>query len=184
MSYLCASFWPRWYKIFWRDNTSLWFLKTKTLIKRFPTSAHASWGWSHRRGPHAAKAVQNAQYNKLLSPKSTAFIYAFLLFDVNNILNPSQTLWGALLPTAMSAPTWDYEAQSENLANPQLEELHWRNNKEIIKDHFNQSGTQVIKVELVHVCVWMDLFDNKVLSIEHKLWAVVGCAQYTFLFTS
>lgn len=22
-------------------------------------------------------------------------------------------------------------------------------------------------------------FDNKVLSIEHKLWAVVGCAQYT-----
>lgn len=44
------------------------------------------------------------------------------VFSVSNILNPSQTLQGALLPTVTSARTSDYEVQSENLCNPQLEE--------------------------------------------------------------
>lgn len=57
-------------------------------------------------------------------PESAAFIYLFLLLDGNNILNPSQTLRGALLQTDMSVRIWDYEAQSEILPNPQLEELH------------------------------------------------------------
>lgn len=70
---------------------------------------------------------------------------------------------------------------SQNLANPQLEELHWRNNKEIIKDHFNQRVTQVIKVELVHVFEWICL-TIKFSVLSTNCGAVVGCAQYTFFF--
>lgn len=107
--------------------------------------------------------------------------FYFPLFDVSNILNPSQTIQGALVPTATSAQIWDYEVQSENLGNPQLVELHWRNNKEIIKDHFNKRVTQVRKVELVRVFVAYGFviqeFGNKVLIIDHKLLAVVGYAQ-------
>lgn len=71
-------------------------------------------------------------------PQSTAFIYVFLR-------NHSQTLRGTLPPTVASARTWDYEVQSENLGNPQLDELWWRNNKEIIKDHHNQKSNTSYK---------------------------------------
>ncbi len=111
----------------------------------FPYDRRMSWGWKHCREPHAVKVVLNIQWIKWYLPKSTAFICALLLFNVSNILNPSQTLQGALLPTVTSARTWDYEVQSENLCNPQLEELHWRNNKEIIKRSLQQKSNTSYK---------------------------------------
>lgn len=105
---LCASFRPCWYKVFRRHDTSVWFVRTKIEIKHFPSRC--------RRGPHTVKAIRNAYYNKLYSPKSTAFIYVFPLLDVNKILNPSQTLQGALLPTATSAPIWDYMRHSQRIS--------------------------------------------------------------------
>ncbi len=134
---------------------------------------HVSWRWKHCREPHA---IIDTQHVKWYLPKSTAFSQTFLLFDVSNILNPSQTLQGALLPTVTSARTWDYEVQSKNLANPQLEELHWQNNKEIIKDHFNKRVTQVIKVELVHVFVW--ICSARVWQESSQYWAqTVGSSR-------
>lgn len=49
--------------------------------------------------------------------------------DVEKKLIPPQTLWGVLVPTALSDHAWDYEVQSENQPNPQLEELNKKNNR-------------------------------------------------------
>lgn len=158
---LSASVWPRCYKMFWGHGTSLCYHKI------------LCDDWSER-------GVGLTQHDPSHSPPAQRFDSCmtppFFFFDVNNILRPPQTLQRALLPTATSAPTWDYEAQSENLDNPQLEELHWRNNKEITKDHLNKRATQVLKVERVLVC-WNGfvsrVFDGKVVSVEHKLLAVL-----------
>lgn len=58
--------------------------------------------------------------------ETLVFISAFLLLYLTLIRswNHLRLSVGALLPTALSDHTWDYEVQSENQPNPQLEELN------------------------------------------------------------
>lgn len=116
-----------------------------------------------------------------------------LLFDTFFSMVASVISWtllrlskGALLPTVTSARTWDYEVQSENFGNPQLEEFHRRNNKKITKDHFNKRVrfryTRFPKLEKWSQSTYLygfaiQEFGNYVLSSEHKLLAVVVCAR-------
>lgn len=71
------------------ETTDLYIKNKILIIKLFLVSAAFHEIGDAAEGPNIVKAIQNAQHNKSYSKKNKTLLFAHLVGDVNNMLNPS-----------------------------------------------------------------------------------------------